>query len=60
MHTIAYDATQANLSLSLFSYMFTNTDEEAETHFAALIDGAITAIAPKIAELAHIIRMKMK
>ena len=36
------------------------SDEEAEAHFAALIDGAITAIAPKIAELAHIIRMKMK
>ena len=36
------------------------SDEEAETHFAALIEGAITALAPKIAELAHILRMKMK
>jgi hypothetical protein len=36
------------------------SDEEAETHFAALIDSAITALAPKIAEMAHILRMKMK
>lgn len=41
-------------------FMLELSDEEAETHFSALIDGAITAIAPKIAELAHIIRMKMK
>jgi phosphatidylinositol 3-kinase len=36
------------------------TDEEAETHFSALIEGAINALAPKIVEVMHIIRMKMK
>jgi phosphatidylinositol 3-kinase len=36
------------------------TDEEAETHFSSQIEIAITAWAPKLAEYAHIIRMKLK
>ena len=36
------------------------SDEEAEAHFAALIEGAINALVPKLMEMAHIVAMRMK